>query len=526
MTSQDATLSARTEDLGRALQIAGSRLDDTVFGKVASSVAGVRERLALGVDHTVVALAGGTGSGKSSTFNKISRLTFADVGVKRPTTAKVTACSWSDDASALLDWLGVERERRITRAGELDAADEASLAGLVLLDLPDHDSVAPGHREVVDKVLPLVDLLVWVVDPQKYADDALHTGYLRDTPGMQASTVVVLNQIDTVPVGQRENLVNDVKRLLRDDGLDDVPVVAASTKTDVGIAELRSLLEQTVARRSVAAGRAAGELDAAAALLLSQTPAEVPWHVDTVLEREVDALARATGLESVAAQVGAAVRNGYGSPEFRPPDGDAIALSRSRWLTGAGEALTPGWQRSLASGVSSAQELAGAVASALQGISLDTRGPTTQRLTRRLALGAVVVAVVLGLLTVLAALDLLPVGDTAATVLGVLAIAAAVTALVAFLTGMQVRRALAARRTQGVIASGRAALERVLRQTMGVPTQKLLDEHRAVRELAQSARDDGPSEPLRLAESSTTGAPMPPASPGTVRLSDLGTVRA
>src|SRR5690606_41706234 len=80
MTSQDATLSARTEDLGRALQIAGSRLDDTVFGKVASSVAGVRERLALGVDHTVVALAGGTGSGKSSTFNKISRLTFADVG--------------------------------------------------------------------------------------------------------------------------------------------------------------------------------------------------------------------------------------------------------------------------------------------------------------------------------------------------------------------------------------------------------------------------------------------------------------
>lgn len=526
MTSQDATLGARTEDLGRALQIAGSRLDDTVFGTVASSVAGVRERLALGVDHTVVALAGGTGSGKSSTFNKISRLTFADVGVKRPTTAKVTACSWSDDASALLDWLGVERERRITRAGELDAADEASLAGLVLLDLPDHDSVAPGHREVVDKVLPLVDLLVWVVDPQKYADDALHTGYLRDTPGMQASTVVVLNQIDTVPVGQRENLVNDVKRLLRDDGLEDVPVVAASTKTDVGIAELRGLLEQTVARRSVAAGRAAGELDAAAALLLSQTPAEVPWHIDTVLEREIDALARAAGLESVAAQVGAAVRNGYGSPEFRPPDADAIALSRSRWLTGAGEALKPGWQRSLASGVASAQELAGAVTSALQGISLDTRGPTTQRLTRRLALGAVVVAVALGLLTVLAALDLLPVGDTAATVLGVLAVAAAVTALVAFLTGMQVRRALAARRTQGVIASGRAALERVLRQTMGVPTQKLLDEHRAVRELAQSARDDGPSEPLRLAGSSTTGAAMPPASPGTVRLSDLGTVRA
>jgi GTP-binding protein EngB required for normal cell division len=526
MTSHDATLSARTEDLGRALQIAGSRLDDAVFGKVASSVAGVRERLALGVDHTVVALAGGTGSGKSSTFNKISRLTFADVGVKRPTTAKVTACSWSDDAATLLDWLGVERERRITRANELAAADEASLAGLVLLDLPDHDSVAPGHRDVVDKVLPLVDLLVWVVDPQKYADDALHTGYLRDSSGMQASTVVVLNQIDTVPVGQRDNLVNDVKRLLRDDGLDNVPVVAASTKTDVGIADLRRLLEQTVARRSVSAGRAAGELDAAAALLLSQTPAEVPWHIDALLEREVDALARATGLESVAAQVGAAVRNGYGSPEFRTPDPDSIALSRSRWLTSAGESLRPGWRRSLAGSVASAQEVGTALATALQGVALDTRGPTTQRLTRRLALGAVLVAVLLGIATVLASMGILPTGETWTTVLGVLAVVAAVTALVVFLVAMQLRRALAARRAHGVVASGRAAIERVLRQTLGAPTQLLLDEHRAVRELAQSARDDGPSAPLRLEESVTTGSRGPAPSPGRVRLTDLGTVRA
>lgn len=526
MTSHDAMLSARTEDLGRALQIAGSRLDDVVFGKVASSVAGVRERLALGVDHTVVALAGGTGSGKSSTFNKISRLTFADVGVKRPTTAKVTACSWSDDATQLLDWLGVERERRITRAGELDAADEAPLNGLVLLDLPDHDSVAPGHRDVVDKVLPLVDLLVWVVDPQKYADDALHTGYLRDSRGMQASTVVVLNQIDTVPVGQRDNLVNDVKRLLRDDGLEDVPVVAASTKTDVGIEDLRGLLQQTVARRSVSAGRAAGELDAAATLLLRETPAEVPWHIDTVLEREVDALSRAAGLESVAAQVSAAVRNGYGSPEFRAPDPDSIALSRSRWLTGSGESLRPGWQRSLAASVASAQEIATAVGTALQGITLDTRGPTTQRLTRRLAIGAVLAAVVLGIATVLSSMGTLPAGDAWTTVLGVLAVVAAVAALVTFLVAMQIRRALAARRAQGVIASGRAALERVLQQTLGVPTQRLLDEHRAVRELAQSARDEGPSVPLRLEENATTGSQIRVSSPGVVRPTELGIVRA
>jgi GTP-binding protein EngB required for normal cell division len=253
----DAALRARTEDLGRALQIAGARLDDTVFGRVASAVAGVRERIALGVDHTVIALAGGTGSGKSTLFNRISRLSFAEVGVKRPTTAKVSACSWSDDAAALLDWLGVERERRITRAGELDGADEDGFGGLVLLDLPDHDSVAPGHREIVDRVLPLVDLLVWVVDPQKYADDALHSGYLRGAGERPGSMVVALNQMDTVPAGQQDNLARDVARLLRDDGVGEVPVVPVSARAGYGVPELRDLLEQAVRRRSVAAGGAA-----------------------------------------------------------------------------------------------------------------------------------------------------------------------------------------------------------------------------------------------------------------------------
>jgi GTP-binding protein EngB required for normal cell division len=524
---QDAEVAARIAALDAALESGGDELDPDAVTRARETIGRTTQRLHLGADHTVVALVGATGSGKSSLFNALAGMEIAEVDVRRPTTSQPMACVWGEgDAEPLLDWLGVPWRRRMRRESVLDADRQAPLHGLVLLDVPDHDSVEVSHRLEVDRLVELVDLLIWVVDPQKYADDALHSGYLQKSAGLEGSMVVVLNQIDTVPVGQRDNLVNDVKRLLRDDGLDDVPVVAASTKTDIGIADLRGLLEQTVARRSVSAGRAAGELDAAAALLLGQTPAEVPWHIDTVLEREVDALARAAGLESVAAQVGAAVRNGYGSPEFRAPDADATALARSRWLTGAGEALRPGWQRSLASSVASAQDVAAAVSTALAGITLDTRGPTTQRLTRRLALGSVLLAVVLGIATVLASTGVLPVGETWTTALGVLAVVAAVAALVVFLVAMQVRRALASRREQGVIASGRAALERVLRLTLGVPTQKLLDEHRAVRELAQSARDDGPSAPLRLEENATTGGRPGPPSPGGVRLTDLGTVRA
>ncbi len=46
-------------------------------------------------------------------------------------------------------------------------------------------------------------------------------------------------------------------RLLQEDGLDGVYVTTVSARTGEGLDELRSLLEQAVARRSVAASRVA-----------------------------------------------------------------------------------------------------------------------------------------------------------------------------------------------------------------------------------------------------------------------------
>jgi ABC-type nitrate/sulfonate/bicarbonate transport system ATPase subunit len=99
----------------QALDRGGDVISSDTAGRVREMLAGVRERLDLGVDHTIVALMGGTGSGKSSLFNAISGLAFAEVGVQRPTTAEVTACVWAQDAGALLDWLQVPTDRRIER---------------------------------------------------------------------------------------------------------------------------------------------------------------------------------------------------------------------------------------------------------------------------------------------------------------------------------------------------------------------------------------------------------------------------
>ena len=106
--------------------------------------------MALSADHTVVALAGATGSGKSTLFNALTGLELSRVGVRRPTTSAPVACAWDPrGAAGLLDRLGIPPQVRYARHSVLDEeprAAEDGLGGLVLLDLPDHDSAASGHR--------------------------------------------------------------------------------------------------------------------------------------------------------------------------------------------------------------------------------------------------------------------------------------------------------------------------------------------------------------------------------------------
>ena len=301
-------LLARVGALEDALELGGERLDPGAVADARAALTRLRERLELGVDHTVVALAGGTGSGKSSLFNRISGLQFAEVGVRRPTSSQVTACVWGPGADAVLDWLGVPPDLRIQRESLLDGEAEAPLRGLVLLDLPDHDSVEPAHREVVDRLLPQADLLVWVVDPQKYADEALHAGYLRTLAGQDTSMLVVLNQVDTVRPQERGALLEDVSRLLAEDGLPQVPVVAASASTDEGVPDLRAGLAQVVAGRSLAARRAEQEVAAAARRLTDGVASREPAPAALATAPIVTSLAEASGLPAVTDAVAAAVR--------------------------------------------------------------------------------------------------------------------------------------------------------------------------------------------------------------------------
>jgi GTP-binding protein EngB required for normal cell division len=270
MTERD--LSHRLDALARLVSIGRQREETKTAAGFSKSLlddseAVLRragERLRLSGNHTVVALAGGTGSGKSTLFNALAGATFSQPGVTRPTTRHVHACVWGmQGAAPLLDWLGVQRRHRYARASALDSG-ESSLDGLLLLDLPDHDSVVTASMAAVDRLSKLADMLVWVLDPQKYADAAVHNRYLIPLASHAGVFTVVLNQIDLLPEDQVKDCANDLRRLLDAEGLADTPVLSVSARTGAGIDELRELLIEAVSANRAAGDRISADIDSLA----------------------------------------------------------------------------------------------------------------------------------------------------------------------------------------------------------------------------------------------------------------------
>jgi GTP-binding protein EngB required for normal cell division len=262
----EKNLSARLDALAELVRIARPReaQDGFAAALLDDSEAVLRragERLRLSGNHTVVALAGGTGSGKSTLFNALSGATFSQPGVTRPTTRHVHACVWGmQGAAPLLDWLGVQRRHRYARASALDSG-ESALNGLLLLDLPDHDSVVSASMAAVDRLSKLADMLIWVLDPQKYADAAVHNRYLIPLAGHAGVFTVVLNQIDTLTPEQAKDCENDLRRLLDAEGLADTPLLPVSARTGEGIEDLRALLMDVVNASHASTERISADID-------------------------------------------------------------------------------------------------------------------------------------------------------------------------------------------------------------------------------------------------------------------------
>lgn len=318
MRTRGLSLAARVAALDEAVGAGAGRLPAADLDRARRVVAHARERLALSPDHTVVALAGSTGSGKSSLLNALAGQEIAETGVRRPTTGYPAAAVWgAEGAAELLDWLEVEARQH------LDGGTAVS-AGLVLLDLPDHDSVVVEHRVRAERLLDRVDLFVWVADPQKYADAALHERYLRPLAAHADVVVLVLNQVDRLTPAERDRCVADLRRLAAEDGLGRVPVLPLSAATGEGVDALLELLREAARRRVAATSRLTADVRAAAARLAHACGSGVPPRVRQAARNEL-----VTALEE-AAGVGTVVEAVRGSADRRARA--ATGWPPTRWL--------------------------------------------------------------------------------------------------------------------------------------------------------------------------------------------------
>ena len=246
--------------------VAGSAgiLDPVEVETVAAMARDIRMRLSHPESIVVVALAGGTGSGKSSLLNAVAGEEAALTGGIRPMTATPLALVPADGADALdgyLDDLGVTE--RVVHHGP---------DWLCLVDLPDNDSVEVAHRLRVDSLLPRVDMVVWVTDPEKYRDASLHTRYIAPMAAYQEQFLFVLNQVDLVGDTDMGLIVADLEQALREDGILDPKVIATSADPvagpPFGIDILLEALNEGVSRRGAVHQKALTDLATASSRLV------------------------------------------------------------------------------------------------------------------------------------------------------------------------------------------------------------------------------------------------------------------
>lgn len=266
----------------------------------------IRDRRGFLGDTLVLALAGGTGSGKSSLLNAIAGRRVAETGVLRPTTEQALAWIPSNPEPGVLELLGrLDIDSRL---------EQDAFARLAIIDLPDHDSIVLQHHQIVERLLPEVDGVVWVFDPQKYRDPLIHDDYIARLADYQDQFVFVLNQIDLLGQQELTELRNDLEAALVQDGIEAPRLFTLAADPPGGapanIEPFREYLGGQLDAKTIATGklladiRSAGRQLGAAAGILGGAGLDYEARWPQVRASVVKAVSEGLGFEDAACRVG------------------------------------------------------------------------------------------------------------------------------------------------------------------------------------------------------------------------------
>ena len=114
----------------------------------------------------VVGFFGGTGAGKSTLLNRLAGSDVAIASAERPTSREITLYIHQNTTIGQLpSEFPLEKLRQSTHQND-------DFKNVLWIDMPDFDSVETANRDLVYDWLPHIDMLVYVVSPDRYRDDS------------------------------------------------------------------------------------------------------------------------------------------------------------------------------------------------------------------------------------------------------------------------------------------------------------------------------------------------------------------
>lgn len=359
-----------------AISYGEGRVPETVLFDAAETLERLSQRRELSTEHTVIGFFGATGSGKSTLFNAIAGQNIALSAPTRPTTCTVQAAIWEAEGSEeLLDWLGIDKRvypqtQALAAEGDVSEGNEAGgnnkaaggaaapnavtepapglfnrirraaggrgemrtrTGGLILLDMPDFDSVTTTNRDLAARMMRYVDVLVWVVDPQKYADAVIHRDFMVPLAASGAQALCVLNQADKLAPAEVPAVLASFTRLLQAEGTEAhllAAPIAVSARTGEGVDVLRDLLAQVAAAKSLSLQRTDAQLHATASQLRTYAGGEGAVLAGAYALEAEQKLAKACYTSSQAEQVLQAATASY-----RRAAGQHTGWILTRWMS-------------------------------------------------------------------------------------------------------------------------------------------------------------------------------------------------
>lgn len=179
----------------------------------------------------IVAFIGGTGVGKSSLLNRLAGQAVAKAGVERPTSREVTLYHHQ---ALHLNQLPANLPLEKTTVSQHNNPENSHI---VWIDMPDFDSIEQANKALVLQWLPHIDVLLYVVSPERYRDNK--AWQLLQAEGGKHAWLFVMNQWDRAVPSQ----LDDFKLQLSKAGFSD-PIVLYTSCTEPDNDKFADLLGQ------------------------------------------------------------------------------------------------------------------------------------------------------------------------------------------------------------------------------------------------------------------------------------------